>query len=435
MSLRALLSIALFFIAVQARALTAVDVKGIAFGESDSRIEALNQAVASADDKTAAFFQAIADEAVKVVGQQVVIVRDGKAFDPVSGAALALPDGLEDLMMNNRLRGELDSALAALKLFSPDAKVRRAAIKQMQSDADDSKLPLIEKAYAVERDSQIKAELGLVRAAALLNSPDQARRLEAAGLLGASRQANTKTVLVERLQKETEPEVKAALRSSLREVEAALAWGDRLGALFSGISLGSILLLVALGLAITYGLMGVINMAHGELMMIGAYATYVVQGLFQKYAPGAFDWYLLAAVPAAFLASALMGAALERGVIRFLYGHLGHQPDADATGAQCVWCAKCRRGKPVLDEWRFTGAGQLVSTLQPAGDRGLCRLCVAGCGRADWANTPGAVCAWCYAKPADCRLHGGQYGTYRHIRLCIGLGHCRAGWVRLEPGR
>jgi urea transport system permease protein len=95
----------------------------------------------------------------------------------------------------------------------------------------------------------------------------------------------------------------------------------RLGrALFSGISLGSILLLVALGLAITYGLMGVINMAHGELMMIGAYATYVVQGLFQKYLPGAFDWYLLAALPVAFMASALMGAALERSVIRFLYG-------------------------------------------------------------------------------------------------------------------
>jgi urea transport system permease protein len=227
---------------------------------------------------------------------------------------------LEDLMLNNRLRGELDSALASLKLFSPDPKVRSAAIKQMQSDADDSKLPLIEKAYAAEQNPQIKAELGLVRAAVLLNSPDKARRLEAAGLLAASRQANTKTVLIERLQAETEPDVKAALRSSLREVEAALAWGDRLGALFSGVSLGSILLLVALGLAITYGLMGVINMAHGELMMIGAYATYVVQGLFQKYAPGAFDWYLLAAVPVAFMASALMGAALERGVIRFLYG-------------------------------------------------------------------------------------------------------------------
>ena len=103
-------------------------------------------------------------------------------------------------------------------------------------------------------------------------------------------------------------------------MQSSLQLGERLGQLFTGISLGSILLLVALGLAITYGLMGVINMAHGELMMIGAYATYVVQGLFQKYLPGAFDWYLLAAVPVAFLSSALVGAALERSVIRFLYG-------------------------------------------------------------------------------------------------------------------
>jgi urea transport system permease protein len=103
-------------------------------------------------------------------------------------------------------------------------------------------------------------------------------------------------------------------------VEGRLQWGEKLAALFTGISLGSILLLVALGLAITYGLMGVINMAHGELMMIGAYATYVMQGVFQRYFPGAFDWYLVAAVPVAFMASALMGAVLERSVIRFLYG-------------------------------------------------------------------------------------------------------------------
>src|SRR6185369_8518713 len=109
-------------------------------------------------------------------------------------------------------------------------------------------------------------------------------------------------------------------QSSLRTIEASLVWGDRLGAMFSGISLGSILLLVALGLAITYGLMGVINMAHGELMMIGAYATYVVQGVFQKYMPAAFDWYLVAAIPVSFAAAAAMGAILERSVIRFLYG-------------------------------------------------------------------------------------------------------------------
>jgi urea transport system permease protein len=127
-------------------------------------------------------------------------------------------------------------------------------------------------------------------------------------------------VLIERLKAEDDAEVKSVLQTSLRAVESSLAWGDRLASLFSGLSLGSILLLVALGLAITYGLMGVINMAHGELMMIGAYATFVVQGLFQKFLPQAFDWYLVAAIPVAFASSALMGAALERSVIRFLYG-------------------------------------------------------------------------------------------------------------------
>jgi urea transport system permease protein len=110
------------------------------------------------------------------------------------------------------------------------------------------------------------------------------------------------------------------LQSSLTRVESRLAWGERLGVLFTGASLGSILLLAALGLAITYGLMGVINMAHGELMMIGAYATYVVQNLFRAYLPGWFDWYVLAAIPASFLAAGLVGAMLERSVIRWLYG-------------------------------------------------------------------------------------------------------------------
>ena len=303
-----------------ALALTAEQAKGIAVGETDARIEALNKAVSSADERTAAFIQAVSDDAVKVAGDKVFIVRDGKGTDPVSGAAATVPDGAEDVINNNRMRGELDSALAALKLFSPDEKVKREAIKSLQADTDESKLPLIEKAYAAETNAQIKEQLGLVRAAVLLNSSDKAKRLEAAQLLAKGTNTNTKTVLLERLKSETDPEVKQALAATLRTVESALAWGDKLGAVFSGISLGSILLLVALGLAITYGLMGVINMAHGELMMIGAYATYVVQGVFQKYMPGAFDWYLVAAVPVAFLASALMGAALERSVIRFLYG-------------------------------------------------------------------------------------------------------------------
>ena len=314
-----LVLLAALFVA-PAHALTAAEALAMAAGESDARIEALNKAAAVADERTAAFIQALSDDAVKVAGDKVFVVRDGKGSDPVTGAEAAVPDNAEDVVNNNRLRGEIDNALAALKLFSKDEKVRRAAIKTLQGEADEARLPLIEKAYAAETNESLKVQLGLVRAAALLGSTDKAKRLEAARLLGSSRDPGTKTILLERIKSESEADVKAALEASLRTVEASLAWGDRLGAIFSGISLGSILLLVALGLAITYGLMGVINMAHGELMMIGAYATYVVQGLFQKYLPGAFDWYLVAAVPVAFMASALMGAALERSVIRFLYG-------------------------------------------------------------------------------------------------------------------
>jgi urea transport system permease protein len=140
--------------------------------------------------------------------------------------------------------------------------------------------------------------------------------------LAGSNQGTVASLLQERLAHggESDAEVRAALQQALASVRARLAWGERLAVVFTGISLGSVLLLVALGLAITYGLMGVINMAHGELMMIGAYTTYVVQNLFRAYWPGAFDAYVLAAIPAAFLVSALVGAVLERGVIRFLYG-------------------------------------------------------------------------------------------------------------------
>ena len=320
MYLRNFFAFAILLLASNAYSLTAEEAKSLSVGEAETRIEALKKAVVNADANTVEFIQALSDDAVKVKGDRVFVVRDGKGFDPVNHAEFEAPSDADDVTNNNRLRGELDSALAALKLFSRDEKIRIAAIKQLQSDADESKLPLIEKAFSAEQNPQIKAQLGLVRAAALLNSTDKTKRLEAAKLLSSSKQANTKTVLLARLAQEAEPDVKSALQKSLREVEAALAWGDRLGVVFSGISLGSILLLVALGLAITYGLMGVINMAHGELMMIGAYATYVVQGLFQKYLPTAFDWYLLAALPVAFMASALMGAALERSVIRFLYG-------------------------------------------------------------------------------------------------------------------
>ena len=320
MSIRLFISVLLLVSAGQACALSNEQARALVLGEGDARIEALHAAVAHPDAKVQALIQALSDDTVKVVGNQPVIVNGEQAVDPVSGATVPLGDNAQDVMNNNRMRAELDLALATLKLLTGDEAVRRDAIKTLQSDVDETRLPLLDQAWAQEKVADLKDQLGQLRAAALLGSGDKTKRLSAARLLEQSGAAATKTLLLEHLQTETEADVRAALQLSLMRVESRLAWGDRLGAIFSGISLGSILLLVALGLAITYGLMGVINMAHGELMMIGAYATYVVQGVFQKYFPAAFDWYLLASVPVAFLASALVGAVLERSVIRFLYG-------------------------------------------------------------------------------------------------------------------
>ena len=319
--IRKLLWLALLFAGGSAQALTAQELKALAVGETDARIAALNQAVANADDRTIAFIQALSQDAVKVSGERVFTLKDDKAFDPITGLAIALPADAEDVVNTNQMRNAFDKALAALRLFSKDDKLRAQSVATLLGDPDESQLPLIEKALAAEINPKIQQQLGLLRAALWLASPDRARRIEAAGLLAASGNPDTKTLLLQRIPSEGDAGVKAALVASLARVDARLAWGDRLGAIFSGISLGSILLLVALGLAITYGLMGVINMAHGELMMIGAYATYLVQGLFQRYLPAAyFDWYLLAALPVAFMAAALVGAAMERSVLRYLYG-------------------------------------------------------------------------------------------------------------------
>ncbi len=306
---------------LSAMALTPEQALKIAAGESDARIAALNEVVTAADPALAAYVQALLADEVKVAGGKALIVRDGKATDAATGAAATLPaDGVEDVVNPNRVRRELESALAALKLFSPNRAERAKAVTELKDQADEGKLVLIEKAEKTETDADIKAQLALLKAAVLISSTDKAKRLAAALLLADSDQPATKSLLLERLGTETDADVKAALNKTLATVAGRLAWGERFGVLFTGISLGSILLLAALGLAITYGLMGVINMAHGELIMIGAYATYFVQNLFKQMAPGAFDWYIVAAIPFSFLASALVGAVMERSVIRWLYG-------------------------------------------------------------------------------------------------------------------
>jgi len=320
---RRLLFIALLLACGLARALTGAEAAAISTGDNDARISALNAAAANADPRLAALVQALLADEVKVAAGKVLIVHDGKATDAASGAATTLPDGAEDVTNNNRMRGALEAALASIKLLSPDAAVRRAAIDELgKASLDESQLPLVEKALGLETDATSKERLQRMRAAILISSADVAKRLAAATELGTSGQSTIASLLQERLAPgaEADPQVRVALQRSLDAVRGRLAWGERLGVVFTGLSLGSVLLLVALGLAITYGLMGVINMAHGELMMIGAYATFVVQNLFRAYLPGAFDYYIAIAIPASFIVAALVGALMERSVIRFLYG-------------------------------------------------------------------------------------------------------------------
>ncbi|MFZ3324120.1 MAG: urea ABC transporter permease subunit UrtB, partial [Usitatibacter sp.] len=274
------------------------------------------------DPRALDVLKAFSDGQMQTAGARVLIVRDDKAVDAATGEAVApLPESRDDVVVNNRLRGEIDRAMAGLRLTSPDRSVRQAAVRELEDGVDDSMRPLVKAALAAETDPGIRESLLLVVAQLDLKSSDKAARIAAVKLLATSSSPAVKTMLVPIADpSEADDDVRNEARNALRLVESRLARAEMVGLAFSGVSLGSILLLAALGLAITYGLMGVINMAHGELIMIGAYATYVVQNLFRAHFPGAFDWYPALAVPASFCVSALVGMALERSVIRWLYG-------------------------------------------------------------------------------------------------------------------
>ncbi|HET6787781.1 MAG TPA: urea ABC transporter permease subunit UrtB [Aquabacterium sp.] len=302
--------------------MTAEEAYAISAGDNDARIAALQKLMLKADPALPPLLEALLADSVKVAEQRVYIYDGEVARDAVTGQVVPLPETAEDVVNNNRMGSEIEAALAAGKLSSTDVAERTEAVEALGKVADESKLVVIDQALAKETDPALKAQLKGIRAKALLLSQDVSKRIEAVKALAADANPEARALLMERLQDDAEadPAVRRLLQNSLDDVNDKLAWGERAGVVFTGISLGSILLLAALGLAITYGLMGVINMAHGELMMIGAYATFVVQNLFRQYAPGWFDWYIVLAIPAAFMASALVGAALERSVFRFLYG-------------------------------------------------------------------------------------------------------------------
>jgi urea transport system permease protein len=296
-------------------ALDRAAVEKLAFGDGDEKIEAIAALVAEGDPKAAGLLQSFAEGELQTSGKQVFLFKNEKAIDVFSGAAMPVPRDREDVVANNRLRGAVAGALAAFKLTSTDRGERLAAAKAVGSDA--AMLPLIRKTLEKETDAEVRAVLELTAATAQIKDGSKESRIAAIKTLGTSDNPANKSLLLEAAA-DPDDDIKREANNSLRLLEGRLAFGEWLGLAFAGVSLGSILLLAALGLAITYGLMGVINMAHGELIMIGAYTTYVVQGLFRN--SQFFDWYLLAAVPAAFIVSGLVGMALERSVIRWLYG-------------------------------------------------------------------------------------------------------------------
>ncbi|MCO7633448.1 urea ABC transporter permease subunit UrtB [Pseudomonas guariconensis] len=224
--------------------------------------------------------------------------------------------------LNNRLRGLIDNALASHQLFSDDSDLRLAAARQLQKSAQPAQVAFLDRRLASEPDAAVHAALGLALANLQLGASEPAVRLAAVRLLGETGDPLARTRLEALLQPdaESDPAVRTAAETSLAQVKRKLLVGELLGQAFSGLSLGPVLLLAALGLAITFGLLGVINMAHGEMLMLGAYTTYLVQVLVQRHAPGAIEFYPLIALPVAFAVSAGVGMALERTVIRHLYG-------------------------------------------------------------------------------------------------------------------
>ncbi|HSZ79871.1 MAG TPA: hypothetical protein VK775_20875, partial [Chthoniobacterales bacterium] len=310
-------------------ALTAEDLKPLAEDDFDAKSQALNQIIAAGDATALRVLEAMGQENAVATSDGRLLIQDGDILkDPITDTPVTVKaSDVQPITLNNLLRARVASGLNGLKLQAPDHSVREKAINDLFQAPDPAAKPRIEAAREKETDPVLKARLDQLWALTALQDPDASKRLEAVQLIGARKDPQMRSLLFPLIGKqkdgtytETDEKVRAAAGVALKAMEFEQWKIEMIGTLFAGLSLGSILLLAALGLAITYGLIGVINMAHGEFLMIGAYATYVVQEFFRSHLQGAFDWYPLAAVPVSFLAAAAAGFILERGVLRFLYG-------------------------------------------------------------------------------------------------------------------
>lgn len=265
--------------------------------------------------------QALKQETLVIDSAGQVFTQNNQVFTPIEGQ-LQPVDPPKKIWLNNRLRILIANALAAQRLVSDDSALRLQAALELQQQAHSDQLPLLNQRLKLETDSKVKEALSIALANLQLTDNNPHVRLNAVQLLGQSGSPQTQSRLQNLTDPKFEPDehVRAVAANSLKQVQNRLMIGDIIGQVFSGLSLGSILLLAALGLAITYGLLGVINMAHGEMLMLGAYSAYLVQTLLQHVAPHWLALYPLIALPVAFFITAGIGMILERTVIRYLYG-------------------------------------------------------------------------------------------------------------------
>jgi len=240
------------------------------------------------------------------------VIRDARSGDRLTRADKR---DFRKITINNNLRRQLRTGIARLNLSSPDAAVRASAVDAMLDNLDPETATTLQTLAATEPDSEIRAGMQLGVAMSALNNGSVAERLAAIDAVSDSLHPKVRNRL-NNLTRHADPQLAAAARQALQDIENRIQRYGYAETLFFGLSLGSVLVLAAIGLAITFGVMGVINMAHGELIMLGAYTTWMIQQLM----PNFIDFSLILAIPAAFLVSGAVGILIERTVIRHLYG-------------------------------------------------------------------------------------------------------------------
>lgn len=265
------------------------------------------------------WLQALSDGALfvsKTHPTQIVIIQNDQINDAITQAPLTVAkDDFQKITINNTLRKQLRTAIAKQNLSNPNPTIRKQAVEALLASLDASQLPLLQELQRTENDPSIKERLNISINLALLQSGTKAEKLTAIQALSNSLDPAVRSQLTS-LATDTDPDLAQAAQRALKTIEGQIKLYHYAEIIFFGLSLGSILVLAAIGLAITFGVMGVINMAHGELIMLGAYTTYMVQ----KLMPNHIDYSLWVAIPAAFIVSGLMGILIERTIIRHLYG-------------------------------------------------------------------------------------------------------------------